>query len=138
SARSPRPQTPPGKAPRWPASPICSCVPSVTPNLVVVSRTVETLPLRPLTDEAGDFYGPEEGEVNEKNLVARTLAPTRRAKEVATELRKIIAARSISAAAGGRLHDEASRLTCITPMRDLRVTGREETDGDAGARRFDS
>ncbi|TMA80237.1 MAG: hypothetical protein E6J71_15465 [Deltaproteobacteria bacterium] len=58
------------------------------PNLVVVSRTVETCPLRPLTDEAGDFYGPEEGEVNEKNLVAGALAPTRRAKENATELRQ--------------------------------------------------
>jgi len=38
---------------------------------------------------------------------------------------KIIAARSISAAAG----QQASRLACITPMRDIRVTGKEETDG---------
>jgi len=47
---------------------------------------------------------------------------------------KIIAARSISAAAG----QQASRLACITPMRDIRVTGKEETDGDTGAQRFDS
>ena len=107
------------------------------PNLVVVSRTVETCPLRPLTDEAGDFYGPEEGEVNEKNLVARALAPTRRAKEGATDLRE----NHREVDLGWRwspLHDEASRLAWITPMRDSRVTEKEETDGDAGARRFDS